>query len=514
MLYMYLYRDFQGSVSTEMLSNRYLYMPNPYFLYMGIYGSIRVVEVAKRQFPYMKGSQMSVSVLVVSNATLEGSPAQAQTLVFPHNGEVRIYSRITDGSKGRGQAWQKVTVDSLPDSPISHLPVATVITERDRELLDEGQVTNLGIKALYSLEAGQEVVTGKPHNSVVAEVIEMLVVGDSALNDYLTDKRRQNGVNIKPLSPSTPATQVISVPVETIQQTAETPQVALVSEMVTVPDPKWAQTYINRRVEGVADFDIYDYAMRSHQNILIEGGAGSGKTISVQAYASARGYRYFNLACHIGIEASHLVGRWIPTADGNFRWQDGAVTEIVRNGGVLLLNEINFMPERLSTFIFSLLDYRREIQLMENGGEVIKAHPNLLIVGDMNPNYRGTRPLNQAFADRFQVRLEFPYDKTIETKLLKNNALLEMATQLRKQHDNRELATPISTRSLVAFIENAKAFGMDFATYSYINTFAEAERGAVRLVVETHRFNIAKELGLVADTILNSLTETQESVNA
>lgn len=459
---------------------------------------------------------MSVSVLVVSQASLEGNPAQAQTLVFPHNNAIQIYTRITDGSKGRGQAWQKVAdMTSLPTSPISHLPVATVITERDRELLDEGLVTNLGIKALYSLEAGQEAVAGKSHAEVVEEVMSMLVLGDSALNDFLTDKRRQNGVNIKPLAtPSTQETVVMSVPVESIPQSANSSQVALVSEMVTVPDPKWAKEYINRKVEGVQDFAIYDYAMKANQNVLIEGGAGSGKTISVQAYASARGLRYFNLACHIGIEASHLVGRWIPTADGNFRWQDGAVTEIVRNGGVLLLNEINFMPERLSTFIFSLLDYRREIQLMENGGEVIKAHPNLLIVGDMNPNYRGTRPLNQAFADRFQVRLEFPYDKTIETKLLKNNALLEMATQLRKQHDNREIATPISTRSLVAFIQNAKEFGMDFATYSYINTFAEAERGAVRLVVETHRFNIAQELGLVADTLINSLTEVQESVNA
>ena len=458
---------------------------------------------------------MSVSVLVVSKAELDGNPANAQTLVFPHKNEVQIYHRITDGSKGRGQAWQKVGMDSLPDTPISFFPVATVITERDRELLDEGLVTNIGIKALYSLEAGQEAVNGQAHNSLVAEIVEKVTVGDSTLNDYLTDKRRQNGVTIKPLASTPETTQVISVPVTPIQQTADSSQVSLSSDMVTIPDPKWAKQYLNRKCEGVEDFEIYDHAMNNHLNILIEGGAGSGKTISVQAYASARNLRYFNLACHIGIEASHLVGRWIPTADGHFRWQDGAVTEIVRNGGVLLLNEINFMPERLSTFIFSLLDYRREIQLMENGGEVIKAHPNLLIVGDMNPNYRGTRPLNQAFADRFQVRLDFPYDKGIESKLLQNKSLQTMAEQLRVQYENRELSTPISTRSLVAFIENAKALGMDFATYSYVNTFAnEAERGAVRLVVETHRFGIAKELGLSADTILNTLTEVEETVNA
>jgi MoxR-like ATPase len=88
----------------------------------------------------------------------------------------------------------------------------------------------------------------------------------------------------------------------------------------------------------------------------------------------------------------------------------------------------------------------------------------------MNPDYRGTRPLNQAFADRFAIRLNFPYDKQIEAKLLKNKALQTMAEQLRAEHDRKAIATPVSTRALVAFIQNAKQFGMDFATYSYVNS--------------------------------------------
>lgn len=442
---------------------------------------------------------MSVSVLVVSEATLEGLPAQAQTLVFPHNGEIQIYHRISNGQKGRGQAWHKVATDELPDTPISHQPCATFITERDRQMLELNSITNLSIKALYSLETAETAIEAEPHNKVVIDMVEMLVVGDTRLNDFITDKRRANGVVILPLAKAQqvveaePTSRVIQIPT-----TATTPRVeTLTTEMVSIPDPKWAKEYINRKVEGVTDFDIYDYAMANSLNVLVEGHAGSGKTMSVQAYASARGLRYFNVACHIGVEVSHLVGRWIPTADGHFKWQDGAVTELVRNGGVLLFNEINFLPERLSTFIFSLLDYRREIQLMENGGEVIKAHPDLLIVGDMNPNYRGTRPLNQAFADRFAVRLNFPYDKAIEMKILKNRALLEMANQLRAEHDKKAIATPISTRSLVAFLKNAKQFGMDFACYSYVNTFTnETERSAVRLVIDTHRDNIAEELGL------------------
>ena len=134
---------------------------------------------------------------------------------------------------------------------------------------------------------------------------------------------------------------------------------------------------------------------------------------------------------------------------------------------------------------------------MENGGEVIKAHPNLLIVADMNPDYRGTRPLNQALADRFSERLVYPYDKAIEIKLLKSRSLLEMANQLRDEFSKGTLLTPISTRSLVAFVDNANRYGMDYAIYSYVNSFeGDEERSSVRLVVNTHKDNIANDLGL------------------
>ena len=455
---------------------------------------------------------MTLAVLVVSDDYLEGEPAQAQTLVFGHNGEVQLYHRVSNGGKGRGQAWRKSALSDLSDNTITHEPLAVLISERDLEMLHFGQITNLGIKAVNALENAVPDTSGEPHNLTVASIAKAIEEGDQELGNLIADKRRTNGVVIKPLvkeTPSTPTFTTFNTPIVNTDKV-----MSIASNMVSVPDPKWAKEYINRKVMGnITDFDIFDYALATKKNVLIEGPAGSGKTMAVQSYASARGMRYFNVSCHIGLEVSHLVGRWIPTADGHFKWQDGAVTEIVRNGGVLLFNEINFMPERFSTFIFSLLDYRREIQLMENGGETIKAHPDLLIVADMNPNYRGTRPLNQAFADRFGERLDFPYDKAIEIKILKNKAIIEMANQLRDEYDKRNLTTPVSTRSLVAFLENAKQFGMDFATYSYVNTFnGETERNSVRLVVNTHRDNISSELGLSTPTLtVNENTEVIDS---
>ena len=51
---------------------------------------------------------------------------------------------------------------------------------------------------------------------------------------------------------------------------------------------------------------------------------------------------------------------------------------------------------------------------------------------------------------------------------------------------------------------------MEFATYNYINSFeGDEERSAVRLVVNTHRDNIAEELGLAVTSIKTEETITE-----
>jgi hypothetical protein len=390
------------------------------------------------------------------------------------------------------------------------------------------QITNLSLKALYANEKATPTTAPISHRDMALSLMNRLVAGDTTLSDYVTDKRTLSGqaeVVINPIgvfqkiAEAEEAPQLsepidlreVDKPIEATHTHAPFNNMAL--NMITIPDPKWAKEYINRKFNGVTDHEIYDYALTNSINVLVEGEAGSGKTFSVQSYASARKKRYFNVSNNNGIDPSQLFGRWIPNPQGQgYVWQDGAVTLLVRHGGVLLLNEVNFLPARVSTVLFSLLDYRREIQLLENGGEVIKAHPDLLIVADMNYGYKGTQELNQAFSDRFAIKLEFPYDRAIENKVVKNRALLTLADQLREQYDKEEISQPISTRALVAFVGNMKAFGIDFAITSFINGFTKEERAGVRMACETHKDNIAIEAGvaLVSAPIIENEEYTSE----
>jgi hypothetical protein len=442
--------------------------------------------------------------LMVETETNEG---KAQTLIAPLKDEVVTYHRLSNGSRGRGQAWKQTCVDELPTDLVAFMPVAVPLTYKDIEGLAVGQVTTLAIKAMTAYEQTSPVEPSETHRAVVADLTTKLIAGDMVLNSYVKDARRNSPVVLTPLAK----------PVEVIEGIAgaqakqEAPVLVgaspVIMELATIPSIDWSRKYINRKINGLLDYAIYDNAMTNNENILIMGHAGSGKTMSVLGYASTRGYRYYNVSSHIGLEPTQLFGSWIPTPDGHFRWQDGPVTDLVRKGGVLLLNEVNFMPERVTTILFGLLDDRREIQIMENGGEVIKAHKDLLVIADMNPNYRGTRPMNQAWVDRFHHKLDFPYDNSIESKLIKNKALLEMANKLRELSNKGDLDTPISTRGLANFIKNAGNLNLDYAVSSYVNGFLDEEREAVRLVLDTYKPNIGIELGVIVPVAPTQIDE-------
>ena len=450
---------------------------------------------------------MSISLFVES--VVENG--KAQTLLVPTATDVLMFHRLSTGQRGRGNAWQIVTdIETLPSDNITSLPNGVLLSERDIANAGVGNVTSLSIKAISMGEVQVSDVEALPHYLVVSDLRSRLLDGDNSLNKFVRDGRRSNPVMLKPIQELTPAYFPATAPAPVAEATTVTPlptsPVTQQVEMAKVPDKKWAEMYLNRKVtKTMTDFQVLDVAMTNDQNVLIRGHAGSGKTVCVMAYASARGFRYYNVSANVGLEPSHLFGAWTPTEQaGVFKWQDGPVTDLVRNGGVLLLNEIDFMPERITTVLFGLLDDRREIQLLENGGEVIKAHPDLLVVGDHNPNYRGSRPMNQAWKDRFAHKLEFDYDISIERKLIKNASLLEVANKLREQVYKGELDTPISTRGLIAFVKNTENIGLDYAVSSYVNGFLDDEREAVKLVMDTAKHGIATDFGITTEVTVQS----------
>jgi MoxR-like ATPase len=276
-----------------------------------------------------------------------------------------------------------------------------------------------------------------------------------------------------------------------------------------VPTLEQTGHYIERTFAGgINETQMYDFALENKMNVLLSGDAGTGKTTSSMAYASKRKMNFFAVPSNNAIDFTQLVGGLFPDENGKLKWIDGAITKIVREGGLLLINELNNAPKNLSQYLMSLLDDRRSITLMSHDNEVIHAHPDLLVVADMNPNYRGTQLLNEAWKDRFEIKLTYGYDLTIEKQIVKSSSLLELANGMRSTSRIDEgstspstiFETPVSTRILKTFEKLAKGLSYDFASDVFVNNFTDDEKPAVRMLLEGNDYNIKSDLGLLETT--------------
>jgi len=83
-----------------------------------------------------------------------------------------------------------------------------------------------------------------------------------------------------------------------------------------------------------------------------------------------------------------LIGSKTIGKDGSVEWRDGIVTQWLRNGGVLFLDEYNFMRGevrgRLHEVLDSVLRGTGTVSLTENYGEQIKVHPDCRLIAAQN----------------------------------------------------------------------------------------------------------------------------------
>jgi MoxR-like ATPase len=280
------------------------------------------------------------------------------------------------------------------------------------------------------------------------------------------------------------------------------------SKSLFVPTLESTSHYIPRTLAGgVTEDQMYDFALENKMNVLIEGDAGTGKTTSFMNWCAKRHMNFFAIPSNSALDFTQLIGGLFPDADGKLKWIDGAVTQIVREGGGLLINELNNAHKSLAQYLMSLGDDRRSITLMSHDNEVIKAHKDFILVADQNPNYRNTQLLNEAWKDRFEIKVRYNYDPQLEKQFIRSGSLLELAQGMRSTAQRDDYAsdrgtifeTPVSPRILKTFERLATGLSYEFACDVFVNNFTDEERPAVKMLLEGMSFNIKEELGLESE---------------
>ncbi len=171
----------------------------------------------------------------------------------------------------------------------------------------------------------------------------------------------------------------------------------------------------------------FEVAFRTKVPLILKGPTGCGKTRFIEHMAYNLDLPLITVSCHEDLTAADLVGRFLFKEDQTV-WQDGPLTLAVRYGGICYLDEIVEARNDTTVIIHSLTDDRR-LLFIDKTGEVIRAHPDFMVVLSYNPGYQSiVKDLKHSTKQRFasinfdQPRLE------IESEIIESETQLDGET--------------------------------------------------------------------------------------
>jgi MoxR-like ATPase len=238
-----------------------------------------------------------------------------------------------------------------------------------------------------------------------------------------------------------------------------------------------------------------NYAIKKKIPTLLIGETGVGKTSLIRhlAFTRKKGLRRLNLNGQTTID--EFVGKILLNKEGTF-WQDGILTDAMRKGYWLVLDEINAALPEILFVLHSLLDDDRYIVLSENNGEIVKPHQGFRIFATMNPSgrYAGTKELNKALLSRFPIIMEIDFPGSEEElNIIEHYApikktdieyLVKMANQLRTAYKKEEIEFILSTRDLINCAIIAQDLGIQEAVrLTVYNRCQSEDRKSVETII-------------------------------
>ena len=247
--------------------------------------------------------------------------------------------------------------------------------------------------------------------------------------------------------------------------------------------------------------DVLAYLSNPHGDALyLTGPTGSGKTSLICQIAARLNWPVQQVTCHGRLELNDLTGQFM-LVNGSMSYVHGSLSQAVRDGHLLILNEIDLMDPSELAGLNDIIE-GQPLVIPQNGGEVIKVHPKFRMIatgnsagqGDQSGLYQGVMQQNLAFMDRFRL-MEVGYpEASIEKSILQSvltsmgvsydtvmenltEKMIQVANEIRRlfvggTDGAGELSVTMSTRTLLRWTNlmiaykrapNALAYSLDRA---------------------------------------------------
>lgn len=163
------------------------------------------------------------------------------------------------------------------------------------------------------------------------------------------------------------------------------------------------------------DWKVAEAVMPHARSVLLYGIPGTGKTYAGQR-VGVNGQQVYSLYLTEYTPVTEVRGTIYPiltNGEREFKWVDGPALMAYRNGGRLVINEINQCSDDCITFLLALLDNPESSKITLPSGEVIRPHKNFTVVATMNGEPGDLLP---ALRDRFPVtiRISKPHPDAIK----------------------------------------------------------------------------------------------------
>ena len=204
------------------------------------------------------------------------------------------------------------------------------------------------------------------------------------------------------------------------------------------------------------DFHKSITLLNIHQQLMLVGPTGSGKTYLSEQIAKGLGLSFGHLSCTAGMSEAHITGRMV--ADGSFITTQ--FIEAYENGGVFLFDEVDAADPNVLLLINSAIS--NGVLSVPNRKEArsVKRHKDFYCICAANTfgkgsfEYSGREILDEAFLDRFVgATVKVDYDTALELDLTKDSALTTRFQEMRSKVDRT-----ISTRTIISAYKMSEAF--------------------------------------------------------